>query len=163
MSDTDWNEFTGRLVRRLGLMANGQHLVLIVRPFPPYDGPSVDPNHYVQLAWSDRDGLLAEAVSNRYLAGPAGLDERQKRRLLELGWNPPGTGSWGPNWDPSNYWRLWEQPASTREAASLAVVTLQEIYWAERSSDLVYRAGHPDGHRYSWPDLGLEPEREGAA
>jgi hypothetical protein len=163
VSETDWNEFAARLARRLARMSKRQHLVLMLRPFPPYDGPSMDPNHYVQFAHGGEDGLLAEAVSNRYLTGVATLDAHAERRLIELGWQPPGTGTWGPRWDASNYWRIWEPPVPTGEAAMLAVVTFEEVYWAERPSDLVYRAGHPEGRPFSWPDLGLEPGGEGAA
>lgn len=162
VEEMDWNEFAARLARRLARMSKHQHLVLIARPLPPYDGPPLDPNHYVQFADRGEDGLLGEAVSNRYLTGAARVDWQAENRLLELGWQLPGTGTWWPRWDPSNYWHTWEPPVPTGEAARFAVATLREIYWVERPADLLYRAGHPDGRRFLWPDLGLEPEREGA-
>jgi T3SS (YopN, CesT) and YbjN peptide-binding chaperone 3 len=156
----DWSELADRVASRLARMEKWQHLVLMSKPFPPYDGPAFDPNYYVQFACGGEEGLLAEAVSNRFLTGPARLTVQAEARLIEMGWHRPDTGTWGPLWDPCNYWRIWEPPVPTHEAASVALSTLQDTYRVERPFDLCYRAGHPDGRRFLWTDLGLDPEVE---
>jgi hypothetical protein len=148
----EWEQFARRVGGGLSRMKRRQYLILIVRPFG-FDGPPVDPNHYVQFALGGKDGLLAEAVSNCFLRGGAMLSAGQELRLRELGWKAPETHP--SRRDCENHYRIWDPPVPFEEVADLAVVTFQEIYWAEQPSDLRYKAFDRAGNRFVLNDLGL--------
>jgi hypothetical protein len=149
-----WEDLVRRVTARLTLMKKGQYLILIVRSLG-FDGPPLDPNHYAQFAHGGEDGLLAEAVSNRFLADEARLDAGQELRLLESGWKPPEIDGTHRSRHP-NYYRTWNAPVPFDEAANLAVTTLRGIYWASEPADLVYKAFNREGDRFVWNDLGLD-------
>jgi hypothetical protein len=152
----EWEQLARRVGAQLSRMKRRQYLILIVRPFE-FDGPPVDPNHYVQFAREGKGGLLAEAVSNCFLTGGAMLDAGQELRLHELGWKSPETHP--SRRDRENYYRIWDPPVPFEEVADLAVMTFGEIYWAEEPSDLRYKAFDRAGNRFVLNDLGLALDR----
>ena len=66
--ELSWDDLEARLVAALERMALDQYLILSTRPAG--DDESL---YFVQFAQGGRAGFLAEAVSNRYLAGAAQL------------------------------------------------------------------------------------------
>ncbi|MDP9232949.1 MAG: YbjN domain-containing protein [Actinomycetota bacterium] len=144
-----WDEFEARLTGVLERMAVDTYLVVGTRPNAD-DGSS----YYVQFAQGGRAGFLAEAVSNRYLAGTGAISPMQEQRLGELGWQWPNPRSK----TELNFSREWPMPTPFDEAATLAVRTLREIYGVERTDDLAYKSFSRDGHRFAQPSLAIDAE-----
>jgi hypothetical protein len=85
------------------------------------------------------------------------LDAGQELRLHELGWKSPETHP--SRRELENHYRIWDPPVPFEEVADLAVMTFQEIYWAEEPSDLRYKAFDRAGNRFILDDLGLALDR----
>jgi type III secretion system-like peptide-binding chaperone len=78
--------------------------------------------------------MVAEVVSNRYLAGSECLSGEDEGRLVELGWEPPNPPD-RPNWivvEPT----ISPQTAST---ASQVAATLKEVFNLADEDDVVVR------------------------
>jgi hypothetical protein len=145
-----WDDVEARLVAALERMALDQYLILSTRPAG--DDESL---YFVQFAQAGRAGFLAEAVSNRYLAGAAQLSPAQEDAMAGLGWQFPDHHAT----KPKNFSRQWPIPAPFVDVARLAVRTLREVYGVERPADLAYRRFARDGHDFAEPGLGIDAER----
>src|SRR5580700_9367918 len=81
------------------------------------------PSHFCQVLIYEDGSLVAEVVSNRFLAGRERLSSEDEGRLVELGWEPPNPPN-RPNWiviEPT----MWPQTAS---AASRVASTLKGVF-----------------------------------
>ena len=89
----------------------------------------------MQFAQGGSAGLLAEAVSNAYLAGVRALSPSQEERLGDRGWQwPPPRAKVNVNFS-----RQWPMPAPFEEVAYLAIQTLREVYGIDSANQLTYR------------------------
>ena len=151
----DWARFQRSLAQCLGLLRDGEYLILAQR----------HGRHYVQFARGKTGELRAEARSNAYIEGPEPkLGRRAFARMLELGWHPPteappelraqGTRDRGGS---PNFYLDAPPPIRTTPLARLAVQTLTEVYRTRHPSDLHYQAFHRQGERIRLPLALVEP------
>ena len=141
---TAWPAFEARLAASLASLPARGYLIL------EHDLPESDEgSHFVQFARS-RGGLLAEAVSNLYLAGSRLLDAEQGAALAALGWEAPHPRSrHRRNWS-----RRWPTPTPDAEAAAVAVRSLREAYRVASPADLLLRRFTRTGDDLPDPALG---------
>ena len=141
---TAWSAFEARLTASLAALPAQGYLIL------EHDLPESDEgSHFVQFARS-RAGVLAEAVSNLYLAGNRCLDPEQEAALAALGWEAPHPRSkHRRNWS-----HRWRTPTPDAEAAALAVRSLREVYRVASPADLCLRRFTRGGEDLPDPDLG---------
>ena len=149
-AELSWEDFEARLTAALERMTLDQYLILSTRPAGP-DGCL----YFVQFAQGGRAGFLAEAVSNRYLAGASQLSPAHEEAMADLGWQFPDPHAS----KPENFSRQWPMPAPFPEAARLAIGTLRQVYGVGRPADLVYGRFTREGHDFAEPGLGIDAER----
>jgi hypothetical protein len=146
---SEWNLLEQRLAVALGCLEEGHFLILETHDEEPY---------YVQFACDGEEGMRAEAVSNRFLAGWRRLDSIAEGRLRRLGWRPPTDIGEGP----VNWWRSFESPVPVEEIAAMAIATLNKAFDVTRVSALRYRAFSSSGEAILLPTLGLARNHEGS-
>ena len=143
-----WEEFEARLASVLARMAADTYLVISAHDA---DGA---PTYYVQFAQAGPAGFLAEAVSNRFLAGALALSPLQEEQMTALGWQWPSPRVASD----VNYSRQWPLPTPFAEAAHLAVRTLHEVFGINETGQLRYKTFARGGHEFAQPALGIGAE-----
>jgi hypothetical protein len=94
---------------------------------------------YVQFLTHEGSWLRGEAVGDRYLEGHDPLSPDERRRLVDLGWNPPGDdpdecGNFWVDWghddaDPHRFGSVDDvTDGDIEEAARFAAATLCEVF-----------------------------------
>ena len=89
-----------------------------------------DRDRYVQFLGVSQ-GILAEAVSNRFLDAEHQLSEEEQRQIETLGWA-------APNESRPNYWRIWTSPIPFVDVVNLAVSTLCDVFGVNSPEKLAY-------------------------
>ena len=145
-SVTTWEEFEGQVAVVLAHMAVDSYFVLSTTE------KEDESSYYVQFAQGGKAGLLAEAVSNAYLAGTRALSPAQEEQLGDLGWQSPPPRAR----HELNFSRQWPMPAPFTEVAQLAVSTLREVYGIERPTRLQYRRFALGGPDFAEPALDID-------
>jgi hypothetical protein len=141
--EATWPEFERRLAATLESMRPETFLILTTLPDPG------DRAVYVQFA-NATTLLRLEAVGNEYLPEARRLDEAAMARMAALGWQRPGEDE-----EQHNLFREWPLPAAWAEAASLAVVTLRDVFGLPGPSALVYQVGAFGEGEAAEVDLGI--------
>jgi hypothetical protein len=119
-------------------------------------------NRFVQFMNQGEAGMRAEAVSDFYLPEKEQLSERDRKVLLELGWDAPTAlpDEFGHSPDGSpNYFLDLANPVPLDEVAVLAVNTLVHVYGAEHPGMLEYSTGSEANVSIRFPDLGIRRAR----
>lgn len=89
----------------------------------------VSGGRYVQFLASEKQSLIVECVSNRFLDDDVRLDLDDEMRLLDIGFNPPGIESEPhPNW-----WWHSEEPTDVMVASSMGARALDLVLRVPRT------------------------------
>lgn len=145
-----WAPLRDRLAEALGVLEEGQYLVLSGARGP----------YYVQFAMEEGSWLLAEAVGDAFLEKGQKLGKAQKATLLKLGWKAPFDGRRGK--EPRrgeegspNFHRRIQGKDDLALVATMAVRALREVYGFRRPGSLRYHAFEGEGGDILLPTLGL--------
>lgn len=152
-----WATFRDRLAEALGVLEEGQYLILSGTRSP----------YYVQFAMEADSLLWAEAVSDAFLEKGQKLGKAQKNALVKLGWRAPADGrrgrkSHGESSGSPNYQGRFEGADAFADAATLAVQTLRDVHGFKKPASLRYHAFEGEGADILIPTLGLGRERVSA-
>ncbi len=149
-----WATLRDRLAEALGVLEEGQYLILSGARSP----------YYVQFAMEADSLLWAEAVSDAFLEKGEKLGKARKDALVKLGWRAPGDGGRGKRSSSQssgspNYQGRFEGTDQFPAAAKMAVQTLRDVYGFRKPSSLRYHAFEGEGADILLPTLGLGRER----
>lgn len=152
-----WATLRDRLAEALGVMEEGQYLILTGARSP----------YYVQFAMEADSLLRAEAVSDAFLPKGKKLGKAQTAALAELGWRAPAGDSRGKrsprrSSGSPNFQGRFEGTDEFADAATIAVQTLRDVYGFRRPASLRYHAFEGEGAEILLPTLGLGRSRERA-
>jgi hypothetical protein len=145
-----WAALRDRLAEALGVLEEGQYLVLMGARSP----------YYVQFAMEGDSWLLAEAVSDTFLPKERKLGKAQREALRKLGWQPPADGGRGkrsprgPKGSP-NFHRRFQGTDELADAATLSARALRDVYGFRKPASLRYHAFEGEGADILLPTLGL--------
>lgn len=143
-----WKEFVSLLVLALHDLDEDEFLVLNVK------GTA----RYVQFMAQGTFGMRVESVSDFYLPEDQHLDEKDYRRLIDLGWHAPTKlpDQFGHDPDGSpNYFLDLAQPIPLDDVAILGVLTLANVHGASHPGMLEYEARSLAGQSIRFPHLGI--------
>jgi len=121
-----WDRFETELRDLLTLLLQEQRRFVIIS--------QREGNRYVQFAVQKDGAISAEAVSNKFLAGPERLSQAACRKMLKLSWGSPGKRS-------PNFWKRIRPPIPVVGLASLGVRTLREVFHVLSPLQLDIRRG----------------------
>lgn len=152
-----WATLRDRLAEALGVMEQGQYLILTGARSP----------YYVQFAMEADSLLWAEAVSDAFLPKGKKLGKAQKDTLAELGWRAPAGDSRGKrsprrSSGSPNFQGRFEGTDEFADAATIAVQTLRDVHGFRRPASLRYHAFEGEGAEILLPTLGLGRSQERA-
>jgi len=119
-----WDGFEGELKRLLDLLLQAERRFLVVSHF--------EKNRFVQFAVQKDGGILAEAVSNKFLEGRGRLSDGACGKLQKLSWKRPGKRS-------PNFWSHVQPPVPISALASLGTRTLRDVFRIAAPSELNIR------------------------
>jgi hypothetical protein len=81
-------------------------------------------NRYVQMLLTERQDLVVECVSNRFLSGNEELSIDEELLLVQLGFEPAES-----DLEPHpNFWWHSQRPAGVMQACNLAARTLRDVF-----------------------------------
>jgi hypothetical protein len=119
-----WDRFETELNRLLDLLLQEKRRFLVVS--------HRERHRFVQFAVQKDGGILAEAVSNKFLEGREQLSDAACRRLQKLSWKRPGKRS-------PNFWKLIPPLVPISDLASLGTRTLRDVFQIVSPSELNIR------------------------
>lgn len=145
-----WATLRGRLAEALGVLEEGQYLILSGARSP----------YYVQFAMEVDSLLWAEAVSDAFLEKGQKLGKAKRNALVKLGWRAPADGRRGrksreESSGSPNFQGRFEGTDRFPAAATMAVRALREVYGFRKPASLRYHAFEGEGNDILLPTLGL--------
>lgn len=145
-----WATLRDRLAEALGVLEEGQYLILSGARSP----------YYVQFAMEADSLLWGEAVSDAFLPKGQKLGKAKRNALEKLGWRAPAADSRSKKSDEEssgspNYQGRFEGAEHFATAATMAVRSLREVYGFPRPGSLRYQAFGGEGGDILLPTLGL--------
>ena len=145
-----WAALRDRLAEALGVLEEGQYLILSGARSP----------YYVQFAMEADSLLWAEAVSDAFLPKGRKLGKAKRDALVGLGWRAPAGESRGKRRSrrssgSPNFQGRFEGKGEFGPAATIAVRTLRDVYGFGKTGSLRYRAFDREGGDILLPTLGI--------
>ena len=152
-----WAALRDRLAEALGVLEEGQYLVLLGARGP----------YYVQFAMEADSLLWAEAVSDAFLPKGRKLGKAKRDALVELGWRAPADGRRGgrsprDSSGSPNFQGRFKGTDQFAVAARIAAQTLRDVYGFRKPASLRYHAFEGEGTEILLPTLGLGRHAERA-
>jgi hypothetical protein len=124
MTASTWEQLTEQLAARLPQLDNDDVINL------------KSEGRYTQLIQVE-DGLILEAVSNRFLPPDSQLTPHQEEQLQQKGWEPPNPPLRLNWWHDVKQWPLHSRDAD--RIADLMISTLRDVYRIADPGDVVER------------------------
>ncbi len=152
-----WAALRDRIAEALGVLEAGQYLILSGARGP----------YYVQFAMEEGSLLWAESVSDAFLPKGQKLRKAEKDLLVKLGWRAPADEKRSKKSEEEssgspNYQGRFEGAEQFATAATMAVMSLRDVYGFRKPASLRYHAFEGEGCDILLPTLGLGRHRERA-